>query len=250
MVVDSLVVLGKNRFGRTLHPEAALAKADQLGVDVIVGTPARPDDYHLEPVNSWLAETAAESGGRMVALGRVDPLNGDRALREAERCLDELGCVGLFLHPHEEAFPITTPTDLWALAQERGVPVVIATGYFSQSEPLQVAQVAERFPALSLIMTNGGQINISGLSMADAWLALKRCPNLFVTTNGEYRQDFIEQLAAPDFDPRRVLYCSFAPYFDPRFELRRIRSARMSAEARSAVEGDNAARLFGLTTRR
>lgn len=250
MLVDSLVVLGENRFGKTLHPEAALARADQLGVDVIVGTPARPYDYHLEPANSWLAETAAASGGRIAALGRIDPLDGDRALREAERCLDEFGCVGLFLHPHEEAFPITTPTDLWALAQERMVPVVIATGYFSQSEPLQVAQVAEQFPTLSLIMTNGGQINISGLSMADAWLALRRCPNLFVTTNGEYRQDFIEQLAAPDFDHQRVLYCSFAPYFDFEFELRRIRSAQISVEARSAIEGDNAARIFGLSTAR
>ena len=37
-------------------------------------------------------------------------------------------------------------------------------------------------------MTTGGQINISGLSVVDAWLALTTTPNLHVLTNGVYRQ--------------------------------------------------------------
>ena len=92
-------------------------------------------------------------------------------------------------------------------------------------------------------MTSGGQINISGLSMVDAWLALTTTPNLHVLTNGEYRQDFIERLAS-ELDERRVLFASFAPVFDARFEVARIRSARLSDTARQAIEHDNAARLF------
>ena len=244
MIVDALIAVGENRFGPDITPTDALALCDRLGVDRAVAAPARPMDYHLGPANEGLALAAAGSGGRLAALGRVDPLDGERAVAEATRCLEELGCAGLFLHPGEEAFRVTAAGEVLEVARGHAAPVVIASGFFGLSEPLQVAQLADDFPDVPLVMTTGGQINISGLSMVDAALALRSHPNLHVMTNGEYRQDFIEQLAGSD--PARVVYASFAPWFDPAFELRRIRSARMSDAARRAVEGDNAARLFRL----
>jgi predicted TIM-barrel fold metal-dependent hydrolase len=130
-----------------------------------------------------------------------------------------------------------------AVAADLGAPVVVATGLFAQSEPLQVAELAATTPSVTVVMTSGGQINISGLSMVDAWQALTSTPNLSVLTNGEYRQDYIERLAT-DLDPARVLFASFAPVHDARFEVARIRSARLTAEARRLIEHDNARRLF------
>jgi predicted TIM-barrel fold metal-dependent hydrolase len=97
-----------------------------------------------------------------------------------------------------------------------------------------------------VVLTSGGQINISGLSMIDAWSALGRNHNLHVMTNGEYRQDFIERLVR-DLDPRRVLFASFSPYYDQAFEVARVRSAAMDPTSRGLVEGGNAGRLFGLS---
>ena len=245
MIVDALVVLGENRFGTSLEPATALELCDELGVDRMIAAPARPLDYHLGPANDRLAEAVGASGGRIAGLGRVDPTDGERAVTEARRCLEELGFVGLFLHPMEEAFPVTQAASVFEVAREHSVPVVIATGYFALSEPLQIADLAAVFPDVPIVMTTGGQINISGLAMTDAWLALTTHTNLHVTTNGEYRQDFIERLAG-DLDPQRVLYASFAPDFSAEFELRRIRSARMSETARAAIEGGNAERIFGL----
>jgi len=246
MTIDALMLVGENRFGPSIEVEEALRIADGLELAAIVAAPARPLDYALEPANERLAERAArESFGRLRLLGRVDPLNGDRAVREAERCLGELGCVGLFLHPAEEAFPIRAAGAVVEVARQQRAPVVIATGYFGLSEPLQIAELAASVPEVPVIMTTGGQINLSGLSMVDAWIALTEVANLYVLTNGEYRQDFIERLAS-ELDPQRVLYASFAPVFDARFERARIRSARLLPEARRAIEHDNAARLFGL----
>jgi predicted TIM-barrel fold metal-dependent hydrolase len=245
MIVDALVLLGENRFGPALDAAAALRLCDELGIDRMIAAPARPLDYHLGPANDRLASAAAQSDLRIAGLGRVDPSDGERAVSEAQRCLDELGLRGLFLHPLEEACPIGRAAPVVEVARAHAAPVVVATGFFAQSEPLQIADVAAAFPDVPIVMTTGGQINISGLAMTDAWLALTNQPNLHVTTNGEYRQDFIERLVT-DLDPARVLFASFAPYFDARFELRRIRSARMSGSARQAVEGDNAARLFSL----
>jgi uncharacterized protein len=242
-MIDALMLLGENRFGRTIEVAEALELADRLDLAAIVAAPARPSGYHLEPANEALAAAARESDGRIVALGRVDPLNGAAAVAEAERCLRDLGCAGLFLHPAEEACPVRVARPLLEVARAAGAPVVVATGTFALSEPLQVAEFAAQAPDVPVVMTNGGQVNISGLSMVDAWLALTTTPSLHVLTNGEYRQDFIERLAS-ELDHRRVLYASMAPVFDPGFEVARVRSARLTDEARRAVEHDNAERLF------
>ena len=244
MTIDALMLLGENRFGRSIQVETALRLADELDLDAVVAAPARPFDYRLEPVNERLASRADASDGRLWALGRIDPLNGEAAVREAERCLGDLGSAGLFLHPFEEAFAVRAARDVLEVAAAYDAPVVVATGYFGLSEPLQVAELAAAFPAVPLVMTTGGQINVSGLSMVDAWLALTGTPNLHVMTNGEYRQDFIERLGS-EFDATRVLYASFAPLFDPAFERDRIRAARLSPDARQVIEQQNAVRLFG-----
>jgi predicted TIM-barrel fold metal-dependent hydrolase len=243
MVVDSLVLLGENRFGPTLTLDSALREADSLGIRRLVAAPARPDAYRLEPANEALAGRAQEEK-RISVLGRIDAWNGDAALEEARRCVDELGCVGLFLHPWEEACPVMRCDPVFGFASERKVPVVIATGFYGLSEPLQVGAIASRFPDVPIVMTNGGQVNISGLSMIDAQLALAESPNLHVMTNGEYRQDFIESLAAGL--AHRTIWCSMAPWFDQRFELERIRSAHMATEARRRIESENALDLFGM----
>lgn len=243
-MIDALMLLGENRFGPGLEVTEALGLAGDLGLSCIVAAPARPLAYHLEPANEALAAAAASSDGRLVALGRIDPLNGERAVAEAVRCVEELGCRGLFLHPGEEAFAVRQARNVLEVAEARSVPLIIATGYFALSEPLQIAELAALAPSVPVIMTTGGQINISGLSMVDAWQALTSTPNLHVLTNGEYRQDFIERLAS-ELDERRVLYASFAPTFDAAFEVARIRSARLSDSAREAIEHDNAERLFG-----
>lgn len=243
MTVDALMLLGDNRFGRSISLDEAIGIADEQDIAKLVAAPARPRDYHLEPANDRVVQAAAASGGRIVPLGRVDPLNGDAATREAERALTDLGCAGLFLHPAEEVFSILAARDVFEVAQKHRRPVVVASGYQGFSEPLQVAQVASDFPDVPVVLTTGGQINISGLSMIDAWLALTTEDNLYVMTNGEYRQDFIERLGT-EFDATRVLYGSFAPLFDPVFELRRVRSARLDEGARQLIEHENALRLF------
>jgi predicted TIM-barrel fold metal-dependent hydrolase len=243
-MIDGLQLLGDNRFGPTLTVDQALASADGLGIERIVAAPARPSGYHLGPANDALAAAAERSGGRITSLARVDPLEGDRAVEEARRCHAELGVTGFFLHPGEEAFPVRLARPLVEAVRDLGSPIVIASGFFSLSEPLQVAELAAAVPEIPVVLTTGGQINISGLSMVDAWLALSSTPNLHVMTNGEYRQDFIERLA-DELDPRRVLFASFAPVFDPAFEVDRIRSARLSDVARRAIEHENAERLFG-----
>jgi predicted TIM-barrel fold metal-dependent hydrolase len=244
MTIDALTVAGPNLFRESPVLADLRTAAKRRGIDGLVVAPARPFEYHLPPANDQLAKQA-EGLSDIARLGRVDPNQKAAAVSEARRCLTELGCAGLFLHPGEEAFKVRTAAAVVEEAAAWGAPVVVAAGLYGLSEPLQVLQLAAAVPEATVVLTSGGQTNISGLSMIDAWAALERHPRLHVLTNGEYRQDFIERLVR-ELDPRRVLFGSFAPYYDQGFEFARVQSAHMDAASRALVEGGNAGRLFHL----
>ncbi len=244
MRVDALVVAGPNLFKSAPPIAEIVVSSSACGLGKVVVTPGRPHDYALPPANDRLAAECADLP-QAARLGRVDPLQGARAVAEARRCLEDLGCVGLFLHPGEECFRLSDAVDVVRTAATAGAPVVVAAGLYGLSEPLQFLALARKVPDATIVMTSGGQINISGLSMADAWAALTRASNLYVTTDGEYRQDYIERIAR-ELGPDRMLFASFSPYYDQAFELARIASADLDALARSGLEGANAQRLFGL----
>jgi len=208
----------------------------------------KPRDYHLQAANDAVAEAVAGGGGRVTGLARVDPLLGEKACAELERCLVGLGLAGLFLHPWEETFRISDRRvdAVVEVAAAREVPVVVAAGHPWLSEALQVAALARRFPNVTFIATNGLQLNISGLGQTDAELALAETENLLTQTAGVYREDFLEAVVR-SFGPRRVLYASSFPLLDPRLEIRRVQWAALGKAEQAALLGGNAARVFGLT---
>jgi predicted TIM-barrel fold metal-dependent hydrolase len=245
MTVDALALAAPNLFSPG-SPDLGglLADGAALGIDAHVVAPGRPPSYVLPAANDALA-AAADGLPSVARLGRVDPWQGADAVAEVRRCLGELGCSGIFLHPAEEAFPVREAVEVVAAAAELGAPVVVATGIYALSEPLQLLELARAVPAAVLLMSSGGQINISGLSMVDAWAALQAADNLHVLTNGEYRQDYLERLVR-DLDAHRLLFASFAPYYQRAFELRRVHSMNIGPQERQLVLEGNARRIFGL----
>jgi hypothetical protein len=241
MIVDSLVFLGESLFGHAVGADDLLAWLDELEIDVAVVAPLRPRGYHLGPGNDAVAEAVRAHPRRLAGLGRVDPNLGEEAAAEAERCLGELGCIGLFLHPWEETYRVNGPAVAEVIPD--GVPVVVAAGYPWLSEGLQVGELARARGGRPLIATNGGQINISGLGQTDVELALAANENLVLQTSGVYREDFLEGVVAR-FGAERLLYASGYPYFDPRLELLRVRWAHFDEDAKDAILGGNAQRLL------
>lgn len=244
MRIDALCIAAPNLFRPALTLDELDDAKRRLNLDGVVVAPGRPPDYHLPPANDALAEVTQDRSD-LARLVRVDPNQGDHAVQEVRRAVTGLGCRGLFLHPGEEVFVIRDAVAVVQAAADLGVPTVVAAGLYALSEPLQVLEIAAAVPDATVVMSTGGQINISGLAMVDAWRALERHENLHVMTNGEYRQDFIERLAR-DLDPHRVLMASFAPYFDQGYEVARVANAVIEPAARALVEGGNAERLFGV----
>nr|WP_281381804.1 amidohydrolase family protein [Conexibacter arvalis] len=179
----------------TAHLEAAGA--------VGVVFPLREPDGYPGPNDAVIA-AARDSGGRLFAFGRVDPA-ADPA-HEARRTLDA-GARGLKLHPRGEGFTLDDRRleEVWSLAHERRVPVLVHAGRGIPSLGAHAVQVATRYPGVRLILAHAG---ISDLS----WIGLQaqELPNLYFDTAWWSPSDMLALFAT--VPAGQILFASDAPY--------------------------------------
>jgi predicted TIM-barrel fold metal-dependent hydrolase len=246
MIFDFRTYLGQSFDGTRQSPSDLLRLMDSLRVDMALACPFKPVSYDLDRANQELAESISGRADRLVGAARIDPWQPDAA-ESLERAFASYGLKALYLNPWEEHFQadLGRLDPLMELAQARGAPLLIASGYPWMSEALQVCRLAQRWSETPVVMTNGGQFNISGLGQADVTLALGKASNLFIDTAGVYRQDFIEETVA-GFGGERVLFGSGAPYFDQRYEIGRVLMAKVQDEALLSMQSGNALRLLKL----
>lgn len=187
-------------------PAQLLADLERVGARGLVFPMHEPDGY--EAANDAVLEQAAASGGRLVALTRIDP-HASGALDEARRCMDR-GSAGIKLHPRAEGFAMDEPVvrELVALAHERRGVVLIHAGRGIPSLGANTVRYSREFPDARLILAHCA---ISDL----AWLAreLPAHPNVFVDTSWWHPSDILALFClAP---PGRVLWASDSPYGQP-----------------------------------
>jgi predicted TIM-barrel fold metal-dependent hydrolase len=246
MIFDFRVFLGQSFDGTQQSVAELLQVMDSLKIDMALACPLKPLSYDLDQANADLARSIKPHPDRLVGAARIDPWQPD-ASDSLRRSLEDYGLRALYLNPWEENFraDLEMLEPLLAIVETHRLPVLMTTGYPWLSEALQVSKLARRWPNVAVVMTNGGQINISGLGQADATLALRQSPNLYIDTAGIYRQDFIEE-TVEEFGAARVLFGSGAPYFDQRYEIKRVLWAKVDEAARQAMLGGNARQLLGL----
>ena len=94
----------------------------QIDAETATGRPPTPNDY--------IAELVATYPKQFVGFGSVDPWKGGAAVREAHRCAEELGLIGLKFHPPQQAFYANDRQfyPLWEVAQALGLVVLFHTG--------------------------------------------------------------------------------------------------------------------------
>jgi predicted TIM-barrel fold metal-dependent hydrolase len=246
MAIDALCFIGISRFGYELDAEVVLREFDTEGISTAVVAPMHPPHGDMATVNMELARIVRNSGGRFLAAVRVDPWDAAAAVEQVTDAVTEGGARALFLHPDEEHFRINDVRvrPIAERANELRVPVVVATGFHCVSEAVQVGRFAQWCPDVPVIMTNGGQLNISGLGQFDAELAL-RLPNVHILTSGVYRDDFLER-TVKTFGADRVLFASAAPQFDVAYEKRRVHQVHLTDAQRDLLLFGNAERIFGI----
>jgi uncharacterized protein len=227
-----------------------------LGTDVetTTGIPPLSNDLVADAVRRWPHV--------FVGFGGIDPWKGHEAVREAERCLTELGLRGLKFHPGRQAFfpDDTRFSALFERAAELGGIALFHTGMMAAgagtpgggglkleyNRPLPyLDNLAATFPTLRIVSAH------PGWPWMDEQLALARHKsNVYLDLSGWSPKYFPPQLVqmANTLLQDRVLFGSDYPFITPERWLADFEAAPFRAEARPKILYDNAAQLFGLNT--
>jgi hypothetical protein len=150
----------------------------------------------------------------------------------------------LLLRP-QDGIPLAGERVLEALASASPAPVVIDAGHEGYSRPDHLRAFLDRCPPRPVVLTHGGQLNISGAHLEAAAELFRRHPHTLLETSGIYRQDFLEAMLDA-LGPGRILYGSGYPLMDEEMEQARVELLPAGDAGRQAILGGNAARIFGV----
>jgi len=244
MKIDACAFVGQSLRRNSVTLEQLALSMARCGVEKAVVRPLCPLDYDYDRANRLLAE-AVKGDPRFVAFGRVNPWETS-APAQAEKAAS-YGLKGIHLHPYEENFQIHSDMvqEVVRAAEANDLPVYVNTGYPNVSEPLQLLELALRFPKVRFIATHAAQLDISGGSFDDALIVAAEAPNVMYDLSGVYRRDFIEKLINVA-GPRNVVFGSCSPYMDCLLEIRRIEAAQIPDSQKEAIFSDNISRLLSL----
>lgn len=214
---------------------SALRAADARGAFVFPFH--EPDGYRA--ANDAVLAAAGDSDRLLVPFCRVNPY--DAPVPEATRAL-EAGAQGIKLHPRAEAFTLDHPNvrPLIALADERGLPVLIHAGRGIPALGLHAVQLAEEFPNARLILAHAGICDLSWI-----WRVAADLPNLLFDTAWWIPAD-LETLFSL-VPPGQILFASDAPYgntfISAAFQLRWALQLGLSPDQIRSIAGGQSLRI-------
>ena len=185
MIVDAHCYVGKSIYGHEQSLDELLKNMDSYGIDKAIIIPFTPEDLDFKRQNDYIAEVVNRNPERFIGFGRIDPrLKG--AVQEIKRIVENLKLRGIVLHPMEQAFKVNDELiyPVFKECSNLNIPVLIATGYPIVCTALQIGDLAETFPDLTIIMTHAGQTDASGLVQFDAITVMREYKNIFAETSG------------------------------------------------------------------
>ena len=200
-------------------------------------------DPDYKQANRMVFEAVSEYPDRLVGYAWVNPKFGEGAIREARKCIEEYGLKGFKLHPNFDSF---SPLDeklvfpVMELASEWKLPVLFHSGDYPVSAPMVFLPLAERFPAVNIILAHIGYQLV-----ADAIFVAQRAHNVFLDT-AENTPIAVTQ-AVKQIGADRVIYGSDTPYHIMEVEAAKISFLPgISEEDKALILGGNIARILGL----
>ena len=238
-IIDSAVCL-RVRNG-TLDADAWLSLAASWGITHSVAAPSGQfvAVYNAEG-NALMSDLIQRHPGKLSALAVANPWYGPKAVDMLRRAFDA-GCCGLYLHPGRQGFHLTESLvdPLIELCIERDKPIYAYTGTPICAQPLQLAELARRFPQATFVLGHMGWSDFSGYDDIPAAL---QAPNIMLetscTSGGGVRR------AVDTVGAERVLFGSGYPRSHPAHEFEKIKCLGLSQRQSDLYLRGNALRIW------
>ncbi len=200
--------------------------------------------------NDLTAAFVAAHPDRFIGFLFVTPHYPEEMPGEMARAADRLGLKGIKIYPPyaDRSVEDAVWEPIFAFAQERGLPVISHTDGDglqdpNRGEPSMFIKWARKYPGARIVLAHGGN-NPNG--RRSCVRAARRCPNIYIETCTTWRHFHAIEELVEGAGEDRVLYGSDMPIMDPRIQVGRIQTAKISDQAKQKVLGLNAAGLLGI----
>lgn len=190
--------------------------------------------------NDYILGAAHRHPDRLYAFATANPWYGARAVTEIRRALDK-GARGIKLHPALQGFLLCDELvyPILDLAAERAVPVFFHTGTPAFAQPMQLGELAIRFPSVNLIMGHMGSTDFKMEAIAAGSVS----PNVYLETSWILPELVMRAVAV--IGPGRVLFGSDSPLSSLHLEIAIRQATPLEPEAQEQVMGGTMLRLLG-----
>ncbi len=206
MIIDTHSHLGTCRVYEDIATEEELIGAmDENGIDIslVQPFPGAPDPM---AVHDQIAELSQKYPGRIFGIASLNPhRDKDEYFKEVSRCVEELGFVGVKLHPAGQAVNPTSQDGgvVFETADELGIAVMVHTGPgIPFSLPSLCIPRARQYPNLNIILAHAG----FGILTPGAMVAASECDNIFLETSWCVSEDIRRMINS--FSADRVMFGS------------------------------------------
>ena len=247
-VVDFHCHVGRQgMYGVNDDPERYLRILDAAGVDVACVNCNFYSDARIG--NDAVAKFVDEWPDRFVGAAFVTPHYPEEAVRELDRCFDELGMKFIKIYPDYFGRPNDDPAyfPIYEWANDRGAAIMgHATFVFDPPHldiPARFLGLHERFPNVTWVLAHAGNDTEGQIGAVEA---AQRCEKIVLETCTSYGEHGTIERLVNGAGSDRVIYGSDMPLMDARLQIARILTADISDEAKRKVLGLNTMRLLSL----
>jgi hypothetical protein len=233
-------------------PELVIKLMDKVGIDKAVVMPLNYlQDYDFEGFkksNDYVAKVVKQYSDRLVGFCVVHPRYKERAVKEVERSIKELGLAGVGeMHAWAQTFsydePIANP--IVKACIELDVPILFHVDFSVKfCTPYRLANLAKRNHKAKIVMAHWG---FDSERIAELPDIMAQVQNMYIDTSNiaSDNVNLIRQIIRK-IGVNRVLFGSDGPGHHPQLAFTRIKLANLSEDEERMIFEENAKRLLKL----
>jgi predicted TIM-barrel fold metal-dependent hydrolase len=235
VIIDSHNHIGI-RHGAAQSGLELLAKMDAAAVDRAIILPFVEGSID----NDVVAREAEADRERLIPFCAVNPWDGEDAIAEMRRCVEDLGFKGVKLHPTLHGYRLGDHglvDPVFAAARDLGIIVTSHGASDLYNNPAEFGEMAGTFPEVPLMMVHMGYFWETDLAIEMSG----RHQNLYLDTS---RAPIFEILqAVREVGPEKVIWGTDSPFVDYEIEFGKMARIEDPVDYELVV-GGNIARLL------
>lgn len=236
MIVDIHSQIGRRK-GLVFQVEELLKRMDKDQVDKTIAF-SFPENID----NDYVAKSVKAHPDRIIGFATINPWS-ETSEDDLNRCLNDHGFKGLWLHPIRHGYVMDDHfllDPLLNICSKDKIPVLAYGAASISSIANHFEDLAMTFPELPLIIAHMGYMYETNSAIAVA----KQNKNVYLETAGVFVKQIQTALSA--LGPEKIISGSNVPYDDFSFAIEKIKLATSDQKQRDMMLGGNTLRLIGL----